>query len=80
MNTATPSPIVGLLPLILIGIFWAIVMTPITKRKGKEVWLNWVMCFIPIVNILWIIHILSLTDEKINRELTELRQIIERKQ
>jgi len=66
----------NLLPLLLIYTFLVIIMTPIAKRKGKKVWLNGVMCFIPIANAFWILSVLSLTDEAVKNELAELRQAV----
>jgi len=51
-------------------------MTPVAKRKGKKIWLNWVMCLIPIINAFWIITTISLTDEEVKKELAELKQAV----
>ena len=68
------NPIINLIPLLLLNTVLAISMTPVAKRKGKKIWLNWVMCFIPIINAFWIITTISLIDEEVKKELAELKQ------
>ena len=70
------NPIINFIPLLIIYVILAICMTPVAKRKGKKIWLNWVMCFIPIINAFWIITTISLTDEEVKKELTELKQAV----
>ena len=76
MSTTQVNPIISLIPLLLIYLAMATIMTPIAKRKGKKIWLNWIMCFIPIVNAFWLINTISLTDEEVKKELAELKQTI----
>ena len=66
------NPIINFIPFLTIYLLLAIYMTPIVKRKGKKIWLNWVMCLIPIINGFWVLNTLSLTDEEVKKELAEL--------
>ena len=72
------NPIINFIPLLIIYVILAICMTPVAKRKGKKIWLNWVMCFIPIINAFWIITTISLTDEEVKKEHKDSTRAIRR--
>jgi len=64
-ESATSSGVGAFLPLIIIyAIFYWSLVKPINKRKGKSKWLE-LLTLIPIVNIIYIIWLASLTDKSI---------------
>ena len=62
---ATSGGFGGLIPLIIMfAIFYWSLVKPLTKRKGKSQWLE-LLTLIPLVNMIYIIWLASLTDKSI---------------
>ncbi len=74
------NALVTFLPLIILGVILSFVLIPISKRKGINRWLTFVLIFVPFVNLCYIPWLISLTDVSVKNKLAELEKAITQKQ
>lgn len=56
-------PLCCVIMLGIMGLIWGTFSMFIAKRKGKSVILTWVLSFIPVINLMWTIHLASLPEK-----------------
>jgi hypothetical protein len=77
-SSISPSPLVQLLPLLIVTIIYGGVAIAIGRRKVENLILWTVLCLIPIVNMFALIFLISKTDLRVLKELDELRARLDR--
>ncbi len=66
-----PSPLISLLPFLLVSLIFFLFANPISRRKGKGIGYA-ALCLVPFLSIFILLYLVSLTDKSVSDRLAAL--------